>query len=104
MAREPASLPELVAASAARKLRARHAGTPSAWLGLGMFGIIGWSVSVPTVLGALLGAWIDRHAAGGRSWTLALLVAGLLIGCGTAGHWVAAQNAGIGSDTDADDE
>ena len=84
-----------IAAQAARKLKAQRAGTQSAWFGLGMVGVIGWSVTVPTLLGALLGAWWDRHHPGPHSWTLALLVAGLVIGCANAWVWVAQQNAAI---------
>jgi ATP synthase protein I len=73
---------------AARKLRARRHGASGVWLGLGMMGLIGWSVAVPTVLGAALGLWLDEHYPGGRSWTLALLAAGLVLGCFHAWHWV----------------
>ena len=73
---------------ATRKLRARRHGASGVWLGLGMMGLIGWSVAVPTVLGAALGLWLDEHYPGGRSWTLALLVAGLVLGCFHAWHWV----------------
>jgi len=65
-----------VGAKAARKLRAKRNATPGVWFGLGMMELIGWSVVVPTLLGAALGLWLDRHYPGGRSWTLALLVAG----------------------------
>jgi len=91
-----------IAAQVARKLKSQRAGTQSAWFGLGMFGIVGWSVAVPTLLGALLGAWWDRHHAGPHSWTLALLAAGLIIGCGNAWYWVAQQNAAINRDPRAD--
>jgi ATP synthase protein I len=57
-----------------------------------MFGMVGWSVALPTVFGALLGAWLDRHHPNGHSWTLALLVAGLVLGCANAWHWVSSQN------------
>ncbi|CAN5752872.1 AtpZ/AtpI family protein [soil metagenome] len=80
-----------VGAKAARKLKARRRGTPGVWFGLGMMGLIGWSVTVPTLLGAALGLWLDTHHPGTRSWTLALLVAGLLIGCWNAWRWVAKE-------------
>jgi len=94
-----------ISVQVARKLKAQRAGAQSAWFGLGMFGIIGWSVAVPTLVGALLGAWWDKHHAGPFSWTLALLAAGLIIGCANAWHWVAQQNAAInrGPRTDVDD-
>jgi ATP synthase protein I len=87
-----------IAARVARKKRAQRTGTQSAWFGLGMFGTIGWSVALPTLLGALLGAWWDKHHAGPLSWTLALLAAGLVIGCANAWYWVAQQNAAINHD------
>jgi len=84
-----------IAAQAARKLAAQRSGSQSVWFGFGMFGVIGWSVAVPTLGGALLGAWLDRHHAGPLSWTLALLAAGLVIGCANAWYWVAQQHAAI---------
>ena len=80
---------------AARKLKAQRAGIQRPWFGLGMFGVIGWSVTVPTLLGALLGLWLDRRHPGAHSWTLALLVAGLILGCANAWHWISDQNAAI---------
>ena len=81
-----------VAAKAARKLQSLQSGSGGVWYGLGMTGLIGWSVVVPTLCGALLGLWLDRHYPGGRSWTLALLVAGLVLGCANAWHWVARED------------
>ena len=63
-----------VGAKASRKLKARKS-TQGVWFGLGMMGLIGWSVVVPTLLGAALGLWLDKHYPGKQSWTLALLVA-----------------------------
>lgn len=77
---------------AARKLRARHNPAPGVWFGLGMMGLIGWSVVVPTLLGAALGLWLDKNHPGPHQWTLALLVAGLAIGCLNAWHWVAKED------------
>ena len=77
-----------VARQAARKLKARRDGAPGVWSGLGMMGLVGWSVVVPTLLGAALGLWLDQRHGGTHSWTLALLVAGLTLGCLNAWHWV----------------
>jgi len=86
------ALSELVGAKAARKLKARRNSTQSVWFGLGMMGLIGWSVVVPTLLGAALGIWLDKHHPGTHPWTLALLVAGLAIGCLNAWFWVAKED------------
>ena len=85
------SLAQTVGAKAARKLKARRHASAGVWFGLGMMGLVGWSVAVPTLLGAGLGLWLDARYPGGRSWTLALLVAGLTIGCFNAWHWVAKE-------------
>jgi ATP synthase protein I len=78
----------LIGMKTARKLHARRNSSPGMWFGLGMMGIIGWSVVIPTLLGAALGIWLDNHYADQRSWTLALLIAGLTLGCFNAWYWV----------------
>ena len=80
-----------VGAKAARKLKARRRSSQGVLLGLGMMGLIGWSVVVPTLLGTALGVWLDHHDPGRRSWTLMLLVTGLIIGCWNAWQWVARE-------------
>ena len=85
-------LSQEVGDKAARKLRAQRHVTRTVWFGLGMMGLIGWSVAIPTLLGAFLGLWLDQRYPGGRSWTLALLVGGLAIGCLNAWHWVGKED------------
>ncbi|MHB1307962.1 MAG: AtpZ/AtpI family protein [Limisphaerales bacterium] len=92
-----------VGAKATRKLKARKS-TRGVWFGLGMMGLIGWSVVVPTLLGAALGLWLDRRFPGGRSWTLALLVAGLMIGCLNAWLWVSKEDKAMRDEPEDDDE
>ena len=70
---KPSLSPE-VGAKAARKLKARRNTTQGVWFGLGMMGLIGWSVVVPTLLGAAFGIWLDNRHPGSHSWTLTLLV------------------------------
>jgi len=93
-----------VGAKAARKLRARRNPTPGLWFGLGMMGLIGWSVVVPTLLGAALGLWLDKQYSGSHSWTLALMAAGLVIGCWNAWHWVSREDKAMREDEEADNE
>jgi ATP synthase protein I len=84
-----------VGVKAARKLKAQRHVTQTVWSGLGMMGMVGWSVAVPTLLGAALGLWLDARYPGGRSWTLALLALGLALGCFNAWHWVAKEDREI---------
>lgn len=93
-----------VRAKAARKLHARRNPTPGIWSGFGMMGLIGWSVVVPTLLGAALGGWLDHRHPGSHSWTLALLVAGLVLGCFNAWRWVANEEKAIQEEQEHDDE
>jgi len=51
---------------------------------IGILGVVGWSVAVPTLLGIVAGVWIDRHWPSRISWTVTLLGAGLAIGCVSA--------------------
>ena len=92
-----------IGAKAARKLKARKS-TQGVWFGLGMMGLVGWSVVVPTLLGAALGIWLDNHHPGKHPWTLSLLVVGLAIGCLNAWHWVAKEEKAIRDETEDDDE
>jgi ATP synthase protein I len=70
-----------------KKLAARQEDN-QVWFGLGMFGMVGWSVALPTVLGGFLGIWIDSHLPGKYSWTLMLIAGGLCLGCFNAWYWV----------------
>src|ERR1700723_3212696 len=98
------ALSRKVGAAAARKLRARRHPTPGVWFGLGMMGLIGWSVVVPTLLGAALGIWLDQHHPGKHAWSLALLVAGLTVGCFNAWHWVAKEDKAMREESEDYDE
>jgi ATP synthase protein I len=77
-----------VALKQQRKEKARREGEYSAWFGLGMFGLVGWSIAIPSILGIAVGLWIDGHWPSRFSWTLMLLIAGVTIGCLNAWWWV----------------
>ena len=93
-----------VGAKAARKIRAQRNSAQGVWFGLGMMGLIGWSVVVPTLLGAALGIWLDSHHSGRHSWTLTLLIAGLAIGCLNAWHWVEKEDREMREEAGEDDD
>jgi len=84
-----------VGAKETRKLRAQRRVTRTVWSGLGMMGLVGWSVVVPTLAGAALGVWLDNRYPANHSWMLTLLIAGLTIGCVNAWHWVAQEHRDI---------
>jgi ATP synthase protein I len=60
--------------------------------GLGVFGVVGWSVAIPTLLGIALGVWIDKTWPSQYSWTLMLLFVGVILGCLNAWFWIDASH------------
>jgi ATP synthase protein I len=88
-----------VRAKEARKIRARRQKDRSVWFGLGMFGLIGWSVAIPTLVGIALGVWIDLKSGSRYSWTLMLLVIGIAVGCLNAWFWVSRERKIIEEET-----
>ena len=71
-----------------RMQSARNQRHDSPWIGLGMFGLIGWAVAVPVLLGTGLGIWIDEQWPSDRSWVLILLLAGAVLGALNAWYWL----------------
>ncbi len=73
---------------ASRKLTARREGDRTIWYGLGIFGIVGWSVTIPTLIGIAIGIWLDLTFVDPYSWTLMMLFVGVVIGCLNAWYWI----------------
>jgi len=84
----PEPLNSIVDRKAERKLRAQRERPRSLWYGLGMFGLVGWSVAIPTLIGVAIGLWFDANYPSPISWTLTGLGIGILIGCLNAWFWV----------------
>lgn len=82
------SFEDVIGRKEQRKLIAQRSGHRTIWFGLGMFGLIGWSVAIPTILGVALGLWIDHRWESRYSWTLMLMIAGVALGCLNAWRWV----------------
>ncbi len=70
-----------------KKMKSQNKGK-EIMFGLGTFGIVGWSVSIPILLGIALGAYFDRKFHADFSWTLTLMFIGLITGCINAWYWV----------------
>ena len=85
---EPSRFEREIDRKVIRKLKAQQEGDRSIWAGLGLFGMVGWSVMVPTLIGLALGLWIDRRFPSPYSWSLMLLVLGVALGCLNAWYWV----------------
>jgi len=86
--RDEPDLLDAVERKEARKLWARRRGRRSIAFGLGLFGVVGWSVAIPTLLGIALGLYLDRVAPLGFSWTLTLMIVGVTVGALVAWQWL----------------
>lgn len=82
---------EKIGASQDRRMKSQRDKTPNIWFGLGIIGSVGWSIAVPTIVGVVLGHWLDSRWQSGFSWTLTLLITGLVLGCFNAWYWVSRQ-------------
>ena len=71
-----------------RKIEAIQDRSHGVWFGLGMFGLVGWSVAIPTVIGIAIGMWIDARWPSQISWTLTGLFVGIVVGCWNAWYWI----------------
>ncbi len=88
------ALVEQIGAKESRKLRAREQKNRSVWFGLGMFGMIGWSVATPTLIGIAVGCWLDAKFPSQVSWCLTFLFVGIVIGASIAWNWVKQESEG----------
>lgn len=87
-----------------RKLRSRQGKKRSVWLGFGVMGIIGWSVALPVISGTALGVWLDRVYPQRFSWTLTLMIGGLMLGCALAYQWLHEESKEINKENTDDHE
>ncbi len=76
-----------------KKIKAQDEGD-EIMFGLGVFGIIGWSVALPTVLGIALGVFLDKRFNHSFSWTITLLFAGIILGSFNAWKWIEEKTGG----------
>ncbi len=86
--RREAEVGDRIGRKAERKRKARGERKRGIWFGLGMFGLVGWSVAIPTLAGIALGLWLDARFDDRVSWTLTLLFVGVALGCLNAWWWV----------------
>ena len=85
------SFQDQISTKSDRKIKARKE-SKNIWFGLGMFGMVGWSVAIPSLLGIGLGIWLDTHIQSKYSWTLMLLIIGVALGCFNAWYWISKES------------
>lgn len=79
---------EEVASRGARLQRHRERGHRGIWLGLATFGMVGWSIAIPALLGIAIGLWLDNQLGSGRRYTLSFFMAGLAFGMVNVWRWI----------------
>jgi len=65
---------------AERKARWEREGERPLWQNLSIIGALGWLIVTPTLIGALIGRWLDRIYGQGVFWTGSLIFLGAAIG------------------------
>lgn len=94
-AREHAdALRRIVLRKSIQRERARRTGSATIWSWMGTFGLVGWTVAVPTLLGVALGVFLDGRTGGSISFTITFLVVGAAVGVTMAWYWIRRESEG----------
>lgn len=94
MAADPRSGPpidrlaEAARRAAERQKRGQENPEPSLGARLGQMGILGWTIVVPTLLGLVVGRWLDTQFSTGIMFATALLMLGAAFGLWSAWRWM----------------
>lgn len=70
-----------------KKIKSKREGK-EVMFGLGLFGIVGWSIAVPTLLAIALGLYLDKKFESSFSWTLTLIFVGVIVGAFNTWRWL----------------
>ena len=82
--------------AAEREKASRDDPEPSLGARLGQIGLLGWTIVVPTLAGAVLGRWLDGLAHSGVFFTAPLIMLGAAFGLWSAWRWM---HRNVGRDT-----
>lgn len=93
---------EKIARKQQRRARGRRQKKHAAWFGLGVFGVVGWSVMIPFLICLAIGIYIDATWETDISWTLTLLVVGAALGALNAWFWVSREQKTIEEESERD--
>jgi ATP synthase protein I len=64
-----------------RRERGEREGERSIWENISMIGALGWLIVIPTLLGALVGRWLDGYFDSGIQFSGTLIFLGVVLGC-----------------------
>lgn len=87
-------LRRIVLHKSVRRARARQRGRENVWSWMGMFGLVGWTVAIPTLLGLAFGVFLDGRVDSSVSFTITFLVVGAAIGASMAWYWIKRESEG----------
>lgn len=82
------SMQRTVLRKSLRRRRARLENEDSVWVWLGTFGLVGWTVMVPTMAGLAFGIFLDNRVDASVSFTITFLIVGVAVGASMAWYWV----------------
>lgn len=77
-----------------RRRQARQTQRDSVWTWLGTFGLVGWTVIVPTLAGLAFGIFLDNRVDSSISFAITFLVVGVAVGVSMAWYWVHQESQG----------
>lgn len=78
---------EKIQKESTKKIKSKEEGSEIIF-GLGLFGIVGWAISIPTIIGIAIGVFLDKKFTQSFSWTITLLFVGVVLGAFNAWHWI----------------
>ena len=88
------TLRRVVSAKSERRIRSRERPNESIWAFMGTFGLVGWTVAVPTLAGLALGVFLDNRTDSERSFAITFLILGVAVGGATAWYWIRRESSG----------
>lgn len=77
--------------AAKRAEAARNEREPSFAARLGQIGVLGWAIVAPTLIGVVIGGWLDRTFDTGIFFSAPLMMLGAAAGLWTAWRWMHRQ-------------
>jgi ATP synthase protein I len=88
----------MLAAKERRTVEAKEGKETIAWEGVGRFGMVGWSVTVPVLVALLIGWVLDRITGYHHLWVTVFFFIGLIVGCVNTVYWLFKEYGEIDED------